>query len=109
MAVNISADTFLELTNSLTQERDSMVIIEKVIRMAQDVCNADGATFYTVNDDNFLRLVFSHSNSLKIHKVGSDNKYYTMPTYLPDQRRATPKSIIIPAAPKKENNNTPVN
>ncbi len=107
MAVNISADTLLELTNSLTQERDSMVIIEKVIRTAQDVCNADGATFYTVNDDNFLRLVFSHSKSLKIHKVGSDNKYYTMPTYLPDQRRVNPKSIIITAALNKEIINTP--
>lgn len=84
-----------------------MVIIEKIIRTAQDVCNADGATFYTVNDDNFLRLVFSHSKSLKIHKVGSDNKYYTMPTYLPDQRRVNPKSIIITAALNKEIINTP--
>ena len=107
MAVNISADTLLELTNSLSQEQDSMVIIEKVIRMAQDVCNADGATFYTVNDDNFLRLVFSYSKSLKIHKIGSDNKYYTNPTYLPDQRRINPKSIIIAAALNKEIINTP--
>ena len=107
MAVNISADTLLELTNSLSQEQDSMVIIEKVIRTAQDICNADGATFYTVNDDNFLRLVFSYSKSLKIHKIGSDNKYYTNPTYLPDQRRVNPKSIIIAAALNKEIINTP--
>ena len=107
MAVNISADTLLELTNSLSQEQDSMVIIEKVIRTAQDICNADGATFYTVNDDNFLRLVFSYSKSLKIHKIGSDNKYYTNPTYLPDQRRINPKSIIIAAALNKEIINTP--
>ena len=84
-----------------------MVIIEKVIRTAQDICNADGATFYTVNDDNFLRLVFSYSKSLKIHKIGSDNKYYTNPTYLPDQRRINPKSIIIAAALNKEIINTP--
>ncbi|MBP3346306.1 MAG: HD domain-containing protein [Alphaproteobacteria bacterium] len=107
MAVNISADTLLELTNSLTQEQDTMVIIEKVIRTAQDVCNADGATFYTVNDDNFLRLVFSYSKSLKIHKIGSDNKYYTNPTYLPDQRRVSPKSIIVTSALNKEIINTP--
>lgn len=107
MAVNISADTLLELTNSLTQEQDTTVIIEKVIRTAQDVCNADGATFYTVNDDNFLRLVFSYSKSLKIHKIGSDNKYYTNPTYLPDQRRISPKSIIVTSALNKEIINTP--
>ncbi len=84
-----------------------MVIIEKVIRTAQDVCNADSAIFYTVNDDNFLRLVFSYGKSLKIHKVGSDNKYYTSPTYLPDQRRVSPKSIIVTSALNKEIINTP--
>lgn len=108
MAANIiTAESILELTNSLTQEQDTMVIIDKVITAAQYACNADGATFYTINDDNFLRLVFSHSRSLKIHKRGSDNKFYTNPTFLPEQRRVSPKTIIVTCALNKEIINTP--
>ena len=102
MAVNITAETLLELINSLNQETDTMVIIEKVISAAQEMCNADGVSFYTINDDNFMRLVFSHSQSLKIHKLGSNNKFYTNPIFLPDQLRTNPKNIVVASALNKE-------
>ena len=78
---DISAEELFELTNALSQESDTLQIIDKTMQLAQLACNADGVSYYTISDDNFLRLVYSHSRSLKIHKLGSDNKFYTMPTY----------------------------
>ena len=103
---NISLEDIFELTKELATENDSIQIIDKVLRLAQQACNSDGVTYYTISDDNFLRLVYSHSRSLKIHKLGSDNKYYTSPTYLPDQKRVSQKTIIVTSALNQEIINT---
>lgn len=102
----ISASDILDLTDSLAQEQDTMVIIDKVMQLAQKACNADGVTFYTISDDSFLRLVYSHSISLKIHRIGFDNKFYTSPTYLPDQKKINPKTIVVSSALNNEIINT---
>ena len=89
---DISLDDIFELSKELATENDGMQIIDKTLRLAQLACNSDGVTYYTISDDNFLRLVYSHSRSLKIHKLGFDNKYYTSPTYLPDQKKVAKKN-----------------
>ena len=104
---DISAEEIFQLTDALAQESDILQIIDKTMLLAQQACNADGVSYYTISDDNFLRLVYSHSRSLKIHKLGSDNKYYTMPTYLPDQKKVNPKTIIVTSALNQELINTP--
>lgn len=104
---DISAEEIFQLTDALAQESDILQIIDKTMQLAQQACNADGVSYYTISDDNFLRLVYSHSRSLKIHKLGSDNKYYTMPTYLPDQKKVNPKTIIVTSALNQELINTP--
>ena len=104
---DITAEKLFQLTDALSQESDTLQIIDKTMQLAQLACNADGVSYYTISDDNFLRLVYSHSRSLKIHKLGSDNKYYTIPTYLPDQKKVNPKTIIVTSALNQEVINTP--
>ena len=103
---DISLDDIFELNKDVANETDSIQIIDKFMRLAQQACNSDGVTYYTISNDNFLRLVYSHSRSLKIHKLGSDNKYYTSPTYLPDQKKNPKKTIIITSALNQELINT---
>lgn len=103
----ISVEEILELTESIALEQNTMNIIDKVMQAAQKACNCDGVSFYTISDDNFLQLVYSHSISLKLHRTGFDNKYYTSPTYLPDQKKVNPKSIVVAAALNNEIINTP--
>lgn len=103
---DISSDDIFELNKEVATETDSIQIIDKFMRLAQQACNSDGVTYYTISNDNFLRLVYSHSRSLKIHKLGSDNKYYTSPTYLPDQKKNPKKTIIITSALNQEIINT---
>ena len=103
---DISLDDIFELNKEVANETDSIQIIDKFMRLAQQACNSDGVTYYTISNDNFLRLVYSHSRSLKIHKLGSDNKYYTSPTYLPDQKKNPKKTIIITSALNQELINT---
>lgn len=103
---DISLDDIFELNQKVATETDSIQIIDKFMRLAQKACNSDGVTYYTISNDNFLRLVYSHSRSLKIHKLGSDNKYYTSPTYLPDQKKNPKKTIIITSALNQEIINT---
>lgn len=103
----ISVSDILELTDSLAQEQDTTTIIDRVMQAAQGACNADGVSFYTISEDNFLRLVYSHSRSLKIHRTGFDNKFYTSPTYLPDQKKVNPKSIVVSSALNNEIINVP--
>ncbi len=102
----ISLQDIVELNNEIANQKDRFQIIDKFMQLAQRACNSDGVTYYTISDDNFLRLVYSHSRSLKIHKIGSDNKYYTQPTYLPDQKKNAKKTIIITSALNKEIINT---
>lgn len=103
---DISLDDIFELNKEVATETDSIQIIDKFMRLAQQACNSDGVSYYTISNDNFLRLVYSHSRSLKIHKLGSDNKYYTSPTYLPDQKKNPQKTIIITSALNQEIINT---
>ncbi|MBQ8436219.1 MAG: hypothetical protein IJX20_01060, partial [Alphaproteobacteria bacterium] len=102
----ISLQDIVELNKEIANQKDRFQIIDKFMQLAQQACNSDGVTYYTISDDNFLRLVYSHSRSLKIHKIGSDNKYYTQPTYLPDQKKNAKKTIIITSALNKEIINT---
>ena len=79
---DISAEEIFQLTDALAQESDILQIIDKTMQLAQQACNADGVSYYTISDDNFLRLVYSHSRSLKI---------------CPTRKKSIPKRLSSPA------------
>ena len=99
---DIDAERLLELINDISRETDKLPIIEKVMGVAQEMCNADCVAFYIINDDNYIRLIYFDSISLKMHKKGSESKYYTLPIYLPEQRFVKKRAAVTNCALNKE-------
>ena len=62
----------------LAETRDFGQLQDVIVTQAQDLCNADGATLYMVEDD---KLAFStiHTRSLNINMGGSDGSPITFP------------------------------
>lgn len=84
----------LKLNTLILTEKDFTTIIEKIMDVAANACNADGGFFYSINDDNFLSLDYSFNRSLRLSRRGSDNIVYTPTIYLPEKKSKNPKSAI---------------
>lgn len=84
----------LKLNSTILSEKDFTVIIEKIMDVAANACNADGGFFYSLNDDNFLSLDYSFNKTLRISRRGSDNIVYTPTVYITEKKNKNPKSTV---------------
>lgn len=92
----------LGIIDSLVNDSDYNVIIEKIIRVARKACNADGCLFFSLNDDKFLSLDFINFKSLNISSSGSDNIRYFPISFLPDKKNSAAQNTAERCALNKE-------
>ena len=66
-----------ELTNigiSLSAEKDHSRLLERILRKAMELTNADGGTLYTRTDDDRLQFEIMITQSLGIYMGGASGK-----------------------------------
>jgi HD-GYP domain-containing protein (c-di-GMP phosphodiesterase class II) len=70
---------------SLSAEKDSALLLEKILLTAKEIAHADGGTIYTLKDDKFLQMDIVRNDSLNISMGGSSKQKTTfapLPLYL---------------------------
>jgi len=75
----------IEVGISLSSEKDSPLLLEKILLSAKEIANADGGTLYTVKGDKYLQMEIVRNSSLGIAIGGSSKKSTTfapLPLYL---------------------------
>lgn len=97
----------LGLNDSLITDEDYNVIIEKVMRVARRMCDADGCFFFSVTDNKFMNLEYSRINSLNLDLVGTENMAYFPSVFLPESKSKTRKTPAEFCALNREIINTP--
>lgn len=64
----------IEIGDSLTNEKDLNVLMEKILLGAKDLSNADGGTLYLLNNEKQLTFKVVQTDSLKIKMGGTQGK-----------------------------------
>ncbi len=72
-------EKLVELGIKLSAERDSVSLMEAILRGAKELCNADGGTLYLRTDDNTLRFTTMLTDSLGIFLGGMSGESITLP------------------------------
>lgn len=70
---------------SLSAEKDSALLLEKILLAAKEISHADGGTIYTVKGDRFLQMDIVRNDSLNIAMGGSSKQstsFAPLPLYL---------------------------
>lgn len=73
-----SANRLIEIGIALSAEKDTNVLMEKILLEAMDIAQADGGTLY-LRDDDFLKFEIVRTNSLEIAQGGSTGGPVTLP------------------------------
>jgi len=77
----------IEVGISLSAEKDTSLLLEKILLSAKEIANADGGTIYTLHADEFLQMEIVCNNSLNIAMGGSHeeaSRFAPLPLYLDD-------------------------
>ena len=92
----------LALNDALINDQDYNLLIEKIMRVARKAADADGCFFFSVTDNKFLNLDYSHINSLNIGKLGTENLAFFPAVFLPDLKNKSLKTPIELCALNRE-------
>lgn len=82
----------LALNDAIITDEDYSIIIEKVMRVSRQACNADGCMFFSINDSKFMNLEYSRINSLNLDLLGTENMSFFPSVFLPDSKNKPKKS-----------------
>lgn len=77
-------EKLIEIGISLSAEKDTKRLLEKILLSAKLITNADGGTIYTVQDDNTVRMEIMHTTSIKLSFGGSSDEpvpFNSIPLY----------------------------
>ncbi len=77
----------IEVGISLSAEKDTGLLLEKILLSAKEIANADGGTIYTLHADEFLQMEIVCNSSLDIAVGGSHgetSRFEPLPLYLDD-------------------------
>ena len=96
----------LALNDSLIND-DYPVIIEKVMRVARQACDADGCFFFSVSDNKYINLEYSRVNSLNVGISGTENMAFFPSVFLPDVKNRNRKAPSEYCALNREIINSP--
>ena len=64
---------------SLSAEKDSALLLEKILLTAKELAHADGGTIYTLKDDKFLQMDIVRNDTLNISTGGSSKQKTSFP------------------------------
>lgn len=92
----------LGLNDALINDQDYNLLIEKVMRVARKASDADGCFFFSVTDNKYLNLDYSHINSLNIGKLGTENLAFFPAVFLPDLKNKPLKTPVELCALNRE-------
>lgn len=71
-------EKLIDVSIALSNERDSEILLEKILLSAMSITAADGGTLYRIEGENISAAII-HSNSLKIHLGGCSGKQVNLP------------------------------
>ena len=74
-----------DIAISLSAERNTEILLEKILNSAKEIANADGGTIYTLKDEKFLQMDIVKNDSLDISLGGSSaqkSTFSALPLYL---------------------------
>jgi len=75
----------IEIGLSLSSEKDTPVLLEKILISAMSIANADGGTMYTIKGGKFLQMEIVQNYSLGVSLGGTSEKtanFTPLPLYL---------------------------
>jgi HD-GYP domain-containing protein (c-di-GMP phosphodiesterase class II) len=70
---------FIEIGIALSSERDHGILLEKIIKSAMALANADGGTIYSISEQGELVFETIINNTLSIHLGGTTNNEISFP------------------------------
>ncbi|MDG1113521.1 MAG: HD domain-containing phosphohydrolase [Pseudomonadales bacterium] len=73
-----SANRLIEIGIALSAEKDTTVLMERILLEAMDISQADGGTLY-LRDEDFLKFEIVRTNSLEIAQGGTTGDDVTLP------------------------------
>ena len=73
-----SANRLIEIGIALSLEKDTTVLMERILLEAMDISQADGGALY-LRDDDFLKFEIVRTNSLEIAQGGTTGDEVTLP------------------------------
>ena len=73
-----SANRLIEIGIALSAEKDTTVLMERILLEAMDISQADGGTLY-LRDEDFLKFEIVRTNSLEIAQGGTTGGDVTLP------------------------------
>jgi len=86
---------------SLSTEKDSACLLEKILLGAKELTNADGGTLYLLNEEHFLSMEIVQTSSLNYHMGGTTGKtipFEPIPIYLengkPNDKMVVTRSVL---------------
>ena len=103
-------EKLVELGIRLSAERDSINLMETILRGAKELCNADGGTLYLRTHDDTLRFTTMLTDSLGIFLGGTSGKDINLPPvamYDPVTSTANHNNVASHAAISGESVNIP--
>ena len=74
-----SFEHFIEIGIALSSEKDHGVLLEKIIKSAMELTNADGGTIYSISDKNELVFETIINTSLALHLGGTTTNKVSFP------------------------------
>ena len=74
-----SIEHFIEIGIALSSEKDHRVLLEKIIKSAMELANADGGTIYSISDNKELVFETILNNTLALHLGGTTNNEINFP------------------------------
>ena len=74
-----SIEHFIEIGIALSSEKDHRVLLEKIIKSAMELANADGGTIYSISDNKELVFETIINNTLALHLGGTTNNEINFP------------------------------
>ncbi len=74
-----SIEHFIEIGIALSSEKDHSILLEKIIKSAMELANADGGTIYSISDQGELVFETIINNTLSLHLGGTTGKEINFP------------------------------
>ncbi|MGB2034969.1 MAG: GAF domain-containing protein, partial [Pseudomonadales bacterium] len=103
-----SANRLIEIGIALSAEKDTTVLMEKILLEAMDISQADGGTLY-LRDEEYLKFEIVRTNSLEIAQGGTTGSEVTLPpmALLNDAGQPNTHNIVTFAANMGQTVNIP--
>jgi len=74
-----SIEHFIEIGIALSSEKDHGILLEKIIKSAMELANADGGTIYSISEQGELVFETIINNTLSLHLGGTTNNEINFP------------------------------